>query len=343
MKEEAVYTDLIGQYLSGNISHEEKASLMAWIETSDANQTFFEEMVALWSAAGNYSEAPFEANWEKAWEKVDAKTETEAQSNISVNPTTARVVQMQNWRKPMSIAAAILVLITIGWWWSSTPSTPLTPMIVSTGEKEQLKHTLPDSSVVWLNENSRLEFAQNFEKRTVYLVGEAFFEVERLEERPFEIFSGNAKTRVLGTSFNVRAYPEEDLIEVTVETGTVEFSKKEAVEEKVVLTKGNTGVLKKSTDEVVKETKAFRNVLTWKTEEYQFDNFNDVLLSMKRYFKVDIAVQNPAILNCDFTNTGRLEELNLDILKELIEFQTNNSIQLIKQNEGYLLKGEGCN
>jgi hypothetical protein len=57
---------------------------------------------------------------------------------------------------------------------------------------------------------------------------------------------------------------------------------------------------------------------------------------------VDIEVENKAILNCNFTNAGKLSELNLDILKELIEFQTNNSIQLEQRGERYFLKGEGC-
>jgi hypothetical protein len=82
--------------------------------------------------------------------------------------------------------------------------------------------------------------------------------------------------------------------------------------------------------------------VAWKTEEYQFNNFNDVLLSVERYFDVEIEVENKAILNCNFTNAGKLGELDLAILKELIEFQTNNSIQLEQRNERYFLKGEGC-
>lgn len=336
MKEEAVYADLIGQYLSGNISREEKDKLMAWVETSAANRSFFEEMIQVWSVSTEYQETPFEANLENAWAKIDAQTTSKQKEET----TSAKIIPMRNWRKIMSIAASLLLLIAVGWW--STQEINADPIVVTTSENEQLQYTLPDSSVVWLNENSSLTFKENFEKRTVHLVGEAFFEVERLEESPFEIFSGEAKTRVLGTSFNVRAYPQEDLIEVTVKTGTVEFSKNVATAEKVILTKGNSGILQKETEKVVKETKGFSNALAWKTTEYQFDNFNDVRLSMERYFEVAIEVENPAILNCDFTNTGKLNELTLQILQELIEFQTNNSIQLEKRGTQYFLTGEGC-
>jgi transmembrane sensor len=339
VKDEAVYADLIGQYLSGNISRDERAKLMAWVESSAANRTFFEDMVDVWSTSKEYQEAPFEANMDVAWAKIDVQT----QLNIQSKQPQAKVVKMRNWRRMTSIAAAILVLMAAGWWYLSQPIEIFyQEIVVMTGENEQLEYTLPDSSVVWLNEHSQIAFVKNFEKRTIHLVGEAFFEVERMEESPFEIFSGNAKTRVLGTSFNVRAYPQEDLIEVTVATGTVEFSKTEETAEKVILTKGNSGILKKTADKAVKETKGFSNAVAWKTEEYQFNNFNDVLLSVERYFDVEIEVENKAILNCNFTNAGKLGELDLAILKELIEFQTNNSIQLEQRNERYFLKGEGC-
>jgi transmembrane sensor len=242
VKDEAVYADLIGQYLSGNISRDERAKLMAWVESSAANRTFFEDMVDVWSTSKEYQEAPFEANMDVAWAKIDVQT----QLNIQSKQPQAKVVKMRNWRRMTSIAAAILVLMAAGWWYLSQPIEIFyQEIVVMTGENEQLEYTLPDSSVVWLNEHSQIAFVKNFEKRTIHLVGEAFFEVERMEESPFEIFSGNAKTRVLGTSFNVRAYPQEDLIEVTVATGTVEFSKTEETAEKVILTKGNSGILKK--------------------------------------------------------------------------------------------------
>lgn len=308
---------------------------MAWVEASAANRAFFEDLEKTWQDAAQYEEAPFEANMEAAWAKIDTKTQQ--------SQPTAKVVQMRNWRKMTSIAAAILVLIGFGWWYLSQPTEIIYQEIaVTTGKNEQLKYTLPDSSVVWLNENSQIAFLENFEKRIIHLVGEAFFEVERMEESPFEIFSGNAKTRVLGTSFNVRAYPEEEIIEVTVATGKVEFSKKEKTAEKIILTKGNSGVLKKTADKAVKETEGFSNAVTWITEEYRFNNFKDVLLSVERYFDVEIEVENQAILNCNFTNAGKLGELDLDILKELIEFQTNNSIQLEQRGERYFLKGDGC-
>ncbi|MDN5200003.1 FecR domain-containing protein [Fulvivirgaceae bacterium BMA10] len=91
----------------------------------------------------------------------------------------------------------------------------------SKGQKSSFK--LPDGSKVKLNANSKLRFPEVFSEneRRINLIGEAFFEVTKDSLRPFVITSGDIRTTVLGTSFNVRAYPKEEKIKVAVESGKV--------------------------------------------------------------------------------------------------------------------------
>lgn len=74
--------------------------------------------------------------------------------------------------------------------------------------------TLSDGTRVWLNTESQLRYPVQFtgERRTVYLVGEAYFDVHPDASHPFTVISGPAEVTVLGTSFNLRAYPEEDIV-----------------------------------------------------------------------------------------------------------------------------------
>ncbi|MDR7130297.1 ferric-dicitrate binding protein FerR (iron transport regulator) [Algoriphagus sp. 4150] len=82
---------------------------------------------------------------------------------------------------------------------------------------------LPDGSTVMLNSDSEIRYPPSFEhERTVELVGQAFFEVQRNEELPFTVLSGELITKVLGTSFDVSAYPEEARMHVAVVTGKVQ-------------------------------------------------------------------------------------------------------------------------
>lgn len=97
-------------------------------------------------------------------------------------------------------------------------------------EKQNVKGTrssiiLSDGSKVWLNADSKLEYTAHFEGNTreVCLSGEAFFEVAKNPQKPFIIHLAKGVIRVLGTSFNVRAYDNEKVVETSVATGKVAF------------------------------------------------------------------------------------------------------------------------
>ena len=116
---------------------------------------------------------------------------------------------------------------------------------------------LPDGSTVYLNKDSKLTYPNKFEgdERVVILEGECFFDVKKNPDKPFIIFSGNTKTEVLGTTFNLRAYPEQENVEVMVLTGRVKFSRitDETENKKMVnLTKQKKGIYMKEED-VVKD------------------------------------------------------------------------------------------
>jgi len=142
---------------------------------------------------------------------------------------SAKVVRLKRvWR---SIAAAV-VLITLGglavWYWNSPAKTG--DAIASLVEKHNARGTkstieLTDGSKIWLNADSKIQYPEVFtgNTREVYLNGEAFFEVAKNPARPFIIHLANGTVRVLGTSFNIRAYDNEKVVETSVATGKVAF------------------------------------------------------------------------------------------------------------------------
>lgn len=85
--------------------------------------------------------------------------------------------------------------------------------------------TLPDGTTVWLNADSKLSYPQAFagNTREVALTGEAFFDVVKNKNRPFIIHLNKGSLKVLGTSFNVKAYEGDETIETSVVTGKVAF------------------------------------------------------------------------------------------------------------------------
>jgi ferric-dicitrate binding protein FerR (iron transport regulator) len=93
------------------------------------------------------------------------------------------------------------------------------------GNKTRLE--LSDGSIVWLNHGSSLRFPLQFSgnKRTVYLEGEAYFEIQSSTARPFVVNASDLQFMATGTKFNIMAYPDEDVVEATLEEGKIALQK----------------------------------------------------------------------------------------------------------------------
>ncbi|HMI05640.1 MAG TPA: FecR domain-containing protein [Pedobacter sp.] len=140
------------------------------------------------------------------------------------------------WSLLPGIAAAAMAMIVIGtgvwflarWDGASQPRKNRQWVTVTAKQGTLKKVQLPDSTTVWLNVGSKLGFYIPFgqaDSREVMLEeGEAFFDVTPDADRPFIVRTGTLSTRVLGTSFNVKAYAELDEMQVSVLTGRVEVS-----------------------------------------------------------------------------------------------------------------------
>jgi transmembrane sensor len=133
-----------------------------------------------------------------------------------------------------SVAAAILLIpfmIAVGFWLAGrdgdqqlmTEERVTSTLVAPMGSR--IAFTLPDGSKGWLNSGSSMEYSLPFsDQRKVTMTGEAWFEVAHDDQHPFEITAANTKIRVLGTRFNVNAYPAEKYVEVVLDEGKVEFS-----------------------------------------------------------------------------------------------------------------------
>ena len=332
------YSALAAKYLAGQVSPADEQDLFAWADANHDHQKLFEEWTQAWALTEGAAASPFEADLGAAWAKVEAGI-AEGKTHATERPAP-KIVHLSKIVRRWSVAAAVLFAVAAAtWWFNRQPEQPQL-VEIQTFAKEKRRVTLPDSSHVWLNENSKLAYDPRFEVRHVNFEGEAFFEVERLVERPFEIVSGSATTTVLGTSFNVRAYPAEEKIEVTVKTGKVALASNKAKQSPVLLTPGETGVFDKKEEKVAVAVVEMENADAWKTQQLSFDDekMAQVITSLERYFDVEIEVANPAILECPYTSIFPQPDLEaiLTVIGSTIGFE-------FSKTEGrYLLTGKGC-
>ncbi len=132
-------------------------------------------------------------------------------------------------------AVAALFLIYLGVHESRSPSTEMSgnqlqikaALIAQNGSRKQM--LLPDGSKVWLNGGSKLYYVTDFKgaTREVRLEGEGFFDITKVNHKPFIVHAGALAIKVLGTAFNVKAYPDESAITTALYRGLISITKQD--------------------------------------------------------------------------------------------------------------------
>ena len=163
-----------------------------------------------------------------------------------------------------------------------------------TERKEQKYLLLPDSTQVWLNAASSLQFPDEFksDKREVYLTGEAYFDVKHADKIPFLIHTRNITTTVLGTAFNIKAYEGQREITISVSRGKVSVSKDDKLV--AILTKGREVKINKSTEVIVQKSVGEENIASWQQGNLIYDEtpLEDIVKDLQNVFNTSIQIEN---------------------------------------------------
>lgn len=203
-------------------------------------------------------------------------------------------------------------------------------LVVAYGKS--VKVCLPDKSEVWVNSGSRLIFPEKFEKkkREVYLFGEGYFEVAKNKEVPFFVKTTSMKIKVLGTKFNVFAYPENDKIETVLKEGSVQIEGADQrwFAEKTILEPNQKAIFDKSTQEVKVEEVVPDHCILWKEGLITVDDetLNGVMKKVERYFNIDIEILDESKENVKIS--GKLDyNAGKDKVFKYIEKLTNGEFE----------------
>lgn len=177
--------------------------------------------------------------------------------------------------------------------------------------------TLPDGSLVWLNASSRLRFPTSFtgSERVVELIGEGYFEIAQDVSLPFKVKVGQMEVQVLGTRFNIMAYPDEPEIRSTLVDGAVKLY---AEGSQVVLKPGQQGTFNDTRAGFRVKPAKTADVLAWMDGYFVFDN-EDIAVMMRRierWYDVDV-VLSPGIAGKRFGATISQQKDISSVLKAL--------------------------
>lgn len=256
---------------------------------------------------------------EKAYRQVRARILLEARPQAPVRQMT--------WRYA---AALLLAGLFAGLWWYADSGrhdagrTAWQQTATPKGNRTRL--VLPDGSTVWLNADSKLRYPKTFgtARREVFLEGEAFFDVVKNRQKPFLVKTQRATIRVLGTSFNVNAYPERETMETALVTGLVEIARENApaIEEPFVLVPGEQAIYSRRTNAFTRHRADSRLSASWKDGRLRFDNepFASVATKLERWYNVTIHLQTKDLQQERFTAT--VENKSLEEVLKLIGLAT---------------------
>lgn len=164
------------------------------------------------------------------------------------------------------------------------------------GEQKYL--LLPDSTEVWLNAASSIEFPDHFnaDKREVKLQGEAFFKISRDAKKPFIIRAGKVSALTQGSSFNIKAYPGERSVTVSVSEGKVKLNRDEAMV--ATYMRGQQVKIDNETQTIAEGYITAGKVAAWRQDDiiYEDEYLGDVIADLERVYNVNISVESSDIL-----------------------------------------------
>lgn len=325
MKEEEIYL-IITKNLSGKTTDEEDQLLESWLEESEPNRSQFSELKRLWDTS-NRLKLNIAVDTESGWNNV-----------LEQISTSTRVRPLRRFMF-YKVAATLLLLMVIGgviyMFLGSKAS-----VLHQTSLSERKHIVLPDNSEVWLNQNSTLEYTDEFtNKRALTLTGEAFFDVQSDPSRPFTVETKGMLTTVVGTSFTVSARESTDQHQVIVATGKVKVAIENANISEVILEPGTTAIYDITTQKLLKSSNQDLNILAWKERRLDFRDspLTSVEKTLEDYFNVDLQF-NDALGTCQFT--GTFDDPTLEEVLEVLSISMD--IRFTKEQNQYYLEGVGC-
>jgi transmembrane sensor len=223
---------LIIRHLTDTISEEDLVLLNNWINENIENRSYFNKLKNSWILSGRKDRDSLSRTTE-SWNALNKRLNQNRFLGLGNELRSRRKVSITKYVK---LAASWLLIFGLGsacaWWLTNKPkdipvvatgtangiieiSTPL-------GSRSIIR--MPDSSQIWLNAGTTISYDQNYglNSRTLKLCGEAFFKVAKDTLHPFIVNTQSISIRALGTSFNVKAYPDEKTISATLEEGKID-------------------------------------------------------------------------------------------------------------------------
>ena len=318
----------LGKILSGEATPEEQKQFNKWLKQSEENQEIY-------NAYRDFCDNVTITEYQLRHSAAEKKSKQIPQLKTS---------SYNRWHFWVA-AASVIVIATFSVFFFMDKYNPLSEsrqaqnniVLKSNPKGQKSKILLPDGSVVWLNSSSSIEYAESFSDtlRGVNLTGEAYFEVAEDSLKPFVVTTGALQATVLGTTFNIDNYSENELATVSLASGKLMITQQN---NKEILLPGNQVKLKKSNNRLIKENIDIKKIAVWKDGILIFDqeNIQYVVARLERWYDVKISISGD--VSPDWKFTGYFDNEYLENVLEVLCYGKNldykidgKKVKLIRQ------------
>lgn len=295
--------ELLDKYLDGTASAEEISEVDAWYGSFGSHKGITEQL--------------------SADQRVALEQLLFSRIHREISQTQAPLRVVRSRARYWWAAASVAVLLIAGGVYYTVNRTSeqgiAGTMITEMAEQGNIrKITLPDSSIIWLNADSKIRYAQQ-NGREIWLEGEGYFEIAPRQEQGFLVHTGQLDVQVLGTSFNINAYAPGDSITVTVSSGKVAVKTEQNTD--VAVTANQQAVYKAAADKINRYDISAADSGAWREGLLVFKNasFESIARTLERRYKAHIRFDGQktasALLSARF---GKDEPIK-DILRMLCD------------------------
>ena len=325
--------ELLGRKMAGEISESELIEL-GELMAHYPDAAYYEEILKqVWANPAD------DANTDDLYEKHILKHAGEFNFEQEQGEEESSTRKWHKYRMPVLCTLLLALIAGIFFYYPKTDEVLVADTQIISGKGIRKNITLPDGTNVWLNSESKLSYNKamvNTDERLVTLSGEAFFDVKHDKEHPFIIKTEKISIKVLGTSFNVRAYENDERTETTLIKGSVELSVNSRPNEKIILKPSEKFILneQKSPDKedpssikgakmiieyvapVIVANKEYLTETSWKENYLVFQNesMEELAPKLERWYNVKVSIKDPKIKNYRYTGAFSKETVDQALL-----------------------------
>lgn len=324
--------ELLHHLIAGTTTEEENRQLMEWFRQCASKEEFFALFNTAWKESSNEMSEDVQ---ERMYRRLSLSLE-EKKEEVKIVPLHSHF-SWKIWQR-VAVACIIIVLSLVNYNMNHKQKQLSAQHFMVSAEKGQRAFvTLPDSTKVWLNSDTKITYPADYgmKERNVTLEGEAYFEVAKNPSKPFNVEAKGMLVEALGTTFNINAYRGNNKIIASLFSGSVRVCYEDHVA--ILQPHESVKVDVQTRDFFQYKEENLKDVALWRENEITFDgeSLEEIAQIINRLYNTTICIEDESLKKECYIGTVRNNSLEnfIDIinLTTPVEYENRGDTVFLKR------------